>query len=308
MKGLEISRQYYTSYGAPMIAEQFPHLESLIAVGLVGSGSECYGFDDEISRDHDFEPGFCLFIPDDERIDNKMVFALERAYSKLPNEFMGLTRLKQQPVGGSRHGVIRISDFYLEKIGLSDGNLSLYDWFRIPEYALAEATNGEVFRDDLKVFTNIRNRILQQPEDVRKKKLAGHILMMAQSGQYNYSRCLAHGETGAAQMALLEFVNHAMHSIFLLNQKYMPFYKWSFRALRNLPVLGKCEKDLEFLISQPNADHFPHQKKEIIENLATNVIDVLRVGTGNDLETCAYLINESISDGRLRNEHILLAI
>lgn len=109
-------------------------------------------------------------------------------------------------------------------------------------------------------------------------------------------------------MALLEFVNHAMHTIFLLNQKYMPFYKWSFRALRNLPVLGKCEKDLEFLISQPNADHFPRQKKEIFENLAANVIDVLRVGTGNDLETCAYLINESISDGRLRNEHILFAI
>ena len=308
MKGLEISRQYYTSYGVPMIAEQFPHLESLIAVGLVGSGSECYGFDDEISRDHDFEPGFCLFIPDDERIDNKTVFALERAYSKLPNEFMGLTRLKQQPVGGSRHGVIRISDFYLEKIGLSDGNLSLYDWFRIPEYALAEATNGEVFRDDLKVFTNIRNRILQQPEDVRKKKLAGHILMMAQSGQYNYSRCLAHGETGAAQMGMLEFVNHAMHTIFLLNQKYMPFYKWSFRALRNLPVLGKCEKDLEFLFSQPNVDHFPRQKQELIENLAANVIDVLCVGTGNDLESCAYLINESISNGRLRNEHILFAI
>lgn len=308
MRGLEISRQYYALYGASMIAEQFPQLESLIAVGLVGSGSECYGFDDDISRDHDFEPGFCLFIPDDNYIDQKTAFALERAYSKLPNDFMGLTHLRQQPVGGSRHGVIRISDFYLEKIGSPDGSLTLYDWFRIPEYALAEATNGEVFRDDLGVFTSIRNKILHQPEDVRKKKLAGHLLLMAQSGQYNYSRCLAHHETGAAQLALHEFVNHTMHVIFLLNQKYMPFYKWSFRALRNLPLLGKHEDDLEFLISQPNTDNLPRQKKDLIEKIATNIIEALHVGTGYDLETHAYLVNKSIADGKLRNEHILFAI
>lgn len=308
MKGLEISRQYYINYGAPMIAEQFPRLESLIAVGLVGSGSECFGFDDEISRDHDFEPGFCLFIPDDKYIDRQTAFALERAYSKLPNEFMGLTRLKQQPVGGSRHGIIRIHDFYLEKIGSPNGNLTLYDWFRIPEYAFAEATNGEVFRDDLGIFTDIRNKILQQPEDARKKKLAGHLLMMAQSGQYNYFRCLAHGETGAAQMALQEFVKHTMCAIFLLNQKYIPFYKWSFRALRNLPVLGKHADDLEFLISQPNTDQYVRQKKDLIEMLVLNVIKTLHVDTGNDLETCAYLINKSISDGALRNEHILFAV
>ncbi|MBQ7696819.1 MAG: DUF4037 domain-containing protein, partial [Lentisphaeria bacterium] len=34
--------------------------------------------------------------------------------------------------------------------------------------AFAEATNGEVFRDDLGVFTGIRNTILHDiPEDVR---------------------------------------------------------------------------------------------------------------------------------------------
>ena len=37
--------------------------------------------------------------------------------------------------------------------------------------------------------------------------------MMAQSGQYNYSRCLAHGETAAAQLAAGEYVTHGADDI-----------------------------------------------------------------------------------------------
>ena len=59
MKGLELSEKFYLEHGAPMIHSDFPEIESMIAVGLCGSGSECFGFDDEISTDHDFEPGFC---------------------------------------------------------------------------------------------------------------------------------------------------------------------------------------------------------------------------------------------------------
>ena len=63
MTGLELAQAYWEAYGAPMIREQFPEYEEIAAAALTGAGSECYGFDDEVSRDHDFEPGFCLFIP-----------------------------------------------------------------------------------------------------------------------------------------------------------------------------------------------------------------------------------------------------
>ena len=65
MNGLELSRAFYEEHGAPLLHEQFPEAEGLIAVGLIGSGSECLGFDDEVSRDHDFEPGFCLLLPEE---------------------------------------------------------------------------------------------------------------------------------------------------------------------------------------------------------------------------------------------------
>ena len=46
------------TYGEPMIHEKFSDYENKIAVGLVGEGSERFGFDDKYSRDHDFGAGF----------------------------------------------------------------------------------------------------------------------------------------------------------------------------------------------------------------------------------------------------------
>ncbi len=64
MKGLDEARQLYEDFGRDMLHRRFPEFEGRIAVGLVGRGSECYGFDDALSMDHDFEPGFCLYLTD----------------------------------------------------------------------------------------------------------------------------------------------------------------------------------------------------------------------------------------------------
>ena len=84
MKGLALARAYYEAYGEPMLREQFPELLPYLAAGCFGSGSECFGFDDEVSQDHDFEPGFMIFLPGEEIVDRKTAFQLERAYAKLP--------------------------------------------------------------------------------------------------------------------------------------------------------------------------------------------------------------------------------
>lgn len=313
MKGIDLARSYYLEHGAPMLKRDFPEIEPLIAVGLVGSGSECFGYDDDISTDHDFEPGFCLFIPDEDIIDRKLEFALERAYSKLPREFMGFARCSTAPVGSRRHGVIRMSDFFVEKIGSPTGDLSLEDWFSIPEHALAEATNGEIFKDDLGSFSQIRNKLLQMPEDVRLKKLAGHLLLMAQSGQYNYYRCISRGETGAAQLAVIEFVKSTIQVIFLLNKKFMPYYKWSFRALSELEKLSQLSYSLEYLISSENNESNSKLKYDMIEDIASLIIEELKAqdlsdAICGDLEKHAYSVNDRIADSSIRNKNIFYAV
>ncbi|HAQ63549.1 MAG TPA: hypothetical protein DCR23_03710 [Ruminococcaceae bacterium] len=313
MKGLEIAKSFYEEYGKAMLHELFPEYEGLIAVGLVGSGSECFGFDDEISRDHDFEAGFCLFIPDEDVIDRQTAFQLERAYSKLPKEYMGLKRSILSPVGSNRHGVIRMSDFYTQKVGSANGDLTVSQWFTTPEFYLAEATNGEVFRDDCGAFTLIRNKLLNMPEDIRLKKLAGNLLLMAQSGQYNFKRCLDHSEPAAAQLAVNEFVGSAMKTVFLLNRKYMPYYKWSFRALRGLKRLGNLADSFEFLLTSANDNETAETKYFIIEDIASMVIaelqnDEITKAVCGDLEKHAYSVNDFIKDSDIRNLNVLSAV
>ena len=296
-----------------MLEEQFSEVMPFLSAGLVGSGSEVLGYDDEISEDHDFEPGFCLLLPREDIIDRRTAFLLERAYAKLPKEFMGYHRSMIGPVGGARHGVLRMDEFFQEKIGSTDGILSIGQWLSLPEQTLAEVTGGEVFFDGLGEVTKIRERLKYYPEDIRLKKLAGELLIMAQSGQYNYQRCLKHGEKGAAQLAAIEFAKSTMHTVFLLNRVYEPYYKWSFRAMRELPVLSLEAELLEYLITTDNEEEMAEAKYDVIEGIAADVIDVLieqelTKAICGDLEKHAYSVNDQIQDPEIRNLHILAGI
>ena len=313
MNGLEISRAYFAQFGLPMLREQFPELLPQLAAGLCGSGSECFGYDDEVSRDHDFEPGFILFLPGEEAVSRREAFLLERAYAKLPKEFMGLKRSLMAPVGGPRHGVLRTGDFFTGKTGSPDGALTPRQWLTVPEESLAEAVNGGIFEDGSGEVTSIRERLSFYPEEIRRKKLAGQLLLMAQSGQYNYGRCLRHGETGAAQLAAAEFVKAAMRTVFLLNRRYMPFYKWAFRAMRDLPVLSLHAELAEYLLTTDNSPEMAEEKQNVMEGMAADVIGELQrqkltEAICGDLEKHAYSVNDSVADAEVRNLHILAAI
>lgn len=313
MKGLELSEKYFEEYGRPMLEAEFPELTPYLAAGLAGSGSECFGYDDDISQDHDFEPGFILFLPDESVVDRKTAFQLERAYAKLPKEFMGHKRALVAPVGGMRHGVLRTGEFFLEKTGAADGNLSVEQWLSLLEYYLAEAVNGKIFFDNYGEVTRIRERIGCYPEDIKRKKLAGHLLLMAQSGQYNYTRCLMHGESGAAQLAVMEFVRHAMAVMFLISDVYQPYYKWSFRALRGLPDFALDAELMEYLITTDNGVDLREEKYAVIEGIAVDVAEALRSrslteAVCTDLEKHAYSVNDGIKDGEIRNMSVLAAV
>lgn len=133
---------------------------------------------------------------------------------------------------------------------------------------------------------------------------------MGQSGQYNYSRCISRGDTAAAQLSVIEFSKSAMNASFLLHKKYMPYYKWCFRALKEL---GERElaKNLEFLISSDNKN--PDEKARIIEDICEKtgkrLAEKLLCGeTDSEMERLAYAVNDKIEDNKIRNMNILSAV
>jgi hypothetical protein len=307
-----------------MIRRLFPEQEPRIAAGLVGQGSECFGFDDEISMDHDYGPSFCLWL---DREDYEAIGAeLQHAYDLLPKRFLGVPPRQESPNGGGRVGVSRIDAFYGAFVGRYQPPATSMEWFRLPEHNLAAATNGQVFRDDLGRFSAVRGALLSYyPEDVRRKKLAARAVFAAQSGQYNYSRCMRRGETGAAFLCLSEFVENILSMLFLLNRRYAPFYKWTFRALRDLTRLSDLAGPLGELAVRPmEPDAWPQDdrlryqttlntndpKVVLIEEISARVIEALRAedlsaSPSDFLQDHAGEIMNGIRDGEIRRMHIM---
>ena len=330
MTGLELSRQYYQQVGRPMLEQLFPQYLPRIAAGLVGEGSECFGFDDEISQDHDFGPAFCIWLCKE---DFDVIGAeMQKAYDNLPKEFMGYSARNTSRRGDGRVGVLEIESFY-SRFGLnSTAHHSPISLLYLPEHKIATAVNGEVFEDNLGLFSSVREKYAAYyPEDVRIKKIAARASAMAQSGQYNYGRCMRRGDVVAASMALAEFVKASLSMIYLLNRQYCPYYKWQFYGLEKtrekmghlfccsgaLNMLKKLctTEDQSTAWQPPFAESWnPYinkadKKVVLIENICALVVNELRRQQLTDiedsfLEAHTYKIMERITDSQLKNCHV----
>ncbi len=300
MKGLEISRRYYEEILRPAVEKYLPFHVEKMAFGLVGDGSECYGFDDEISRDHDFGPRVMIWLT------SSAYFAfgikLQEFIYKLPKKFLGFDGVNTSQYGKDRDGVFEINNFYKKFTGLDHPPSTIHEWRLIPEVNLSLATNGEVFCDPAGKFTEYRNVLLDgYPEDLRLKMMAARCMKIAQSGQYNYARSIKRKEFVAAQMALAEFTDSAISMIYLMNRRYKPFYKWMHRGLRDLPVLGAETYRLFENIS--TSTHFSDNIDKI-EIICSLIINELREERLSDSASDFLLDHGPHVQKRIKDEYL----
>ncbi len=276
IKGLDLSRAYYEEVGKPMLRKKYPQYVDRIAVGLAGEGSECLGFDDCYSTDHDFGPGFCLWLTksDYDEIGQK----LQADYDSLPKEWRGLPVRNTTAEGVGRVGVIEIDAYYRKFTGYTNAPMvkTLQDvivWSAIPPEMLRTAVNGEVFVDKLGEFTQRRKEFLQYPEPVRLYRLAGALSKMAQAGQYNYGRAKKRRDIGMMYSSLAEFIQAAAEAGYLLNHSYMPFYKWRIRGMEQFSYVKELKPLLEYLMGQ-RADQAEIEEK--IEEVCSCIVMELK--------------------------------
>lgn len=308
MTGIELSKAYYEKYGKSMIHNQFPEYEKYLAVGLVGEGSECLGFDDDMSEDHDFGPGFCIWLP--EEIFKTIGPQMQNAYENLPKTFENKYR-SETFEGRGRIGVLNINDFYKKYIGCPGVPKNNLEWMLAPENNLCTAVNGVVFEDSLGQFTTIRNELLKfYPKDIFLKKIVARMAVMSQAGQYNYERCMKRGEYAAAYLACGEFIQAAASAVYLLNRKYMPFYKWIFRGMNDLNILRDVKEKLEELVIITDIPINTMKKVTLIEDICIKIREELNSqeiikSSDNFLQNNCYEVMNSISDSKIRNLPII---
>ena len=278
IKGLELSKRYFYDIVLPEFEKSLKDILPLCAFGLVGEGSECYGYDDELSQDHDFGPSVCIWLRKDDYLKYKD--KINEILKTLPKTYLGFQELKESEWGNNRRGLLNIDDFYFKFIGSANPPQTINNWQKIPETALATVTNGEVFIDNLGEFTKIREQLLNYyPEAIRQNKIATRLMNISQHGLYNYVRCLRRNDLVAANQCLYLFVDEVIHLVFLLNRRYKIFYKWANRALLDLKILGnEIHKLLQDMV-------FAQNKIPYVRKICKVLADELRNQNLTDCES-----------------------
>ncbi len=288
MKGLDLCRAYYETYGRPMLEKYFPEYLDRIAVGLAGEGSDCFGYDDEISRDHDWGPGFNLWVRSETYAE--IGCALQKAYDELPKEFRGYT-FRESAQGRRRRGVHTITHFYKRILGEENfpeekyfyieekdykyvdraGLAKRIKWTHIEDYALAAAVNGEIFADPEGIMTQIRE-VLQMayPDRLHYLKIAQAAAGFCQNGQYNVTRLLKRGDEVTARLLLGKAVEEALKLLYYVDGTYPPHDKWLLWGLKEAGKHAEIVSILERAVSEPldNA-------KELMEETAKMLAQLL---------------------------------
>ncbi len=283
------SRRFYNEHVADMIHERFGTYEDRIAAGIAGEGSDCFGYDDVISRDHDFGTGVCLWIAD----EDMEIFGheLAKAYDELTDSTersFYTKRLRE------RRGVMTIHDFYsnILQIDCDTKNCIMTDkqWYALDHSCLKTATNGEVFRDDSGWFSAYRKLLLSYyPDGIWRRRLAEKLHEYAASLQVNYSRCMVRRDTVAAAMCKANGLSAAMELFFLLKREYPPYYKWTFRALKDLDTGGEFADKIQELADtaintmawedtkyHPNRPNYKDRIVSLSEETASLIVSMMR--------------------------------
>jgi hypothetical protein len=234
-KGLAIAEAFFEEFGLPTLHQHFPELINRISAGLLGEGSEMLGYDDELSRDHDWEPRFLLFLEESDH--QKLGKAVAAKFNDLrPASFHGINLSMTKAIT-----VQSIDGFYKELTGLPCPPKSIQEWITVRENDLCYAQAGKIFYDPTGNLTR-RYRAFQKiyyPREVWLGRIAAQLFRIWHYGKYNIcDRMLKRDERIGALIGMGLVIQAAMRLTFLLNHRFSPYWKWLHCAFVQLPYLA----------------------------------------------------------------------
>ena len=253
LAGRELSGLLFAEVVRPILAAGFPSLN--YAAALIGTGSEVLGFDDDMSRDHDFGPRMFIFLRSADSAAREAIHAaLDR---ELPTAFRGFavdmpkSRLSARfNVDGRQrsHRVIPLvfDEFVAIHFGPStDISWDVVDWLTVSSQSLLEFTAGEVFHDGPRELTTWREHLSWYPHDVWLYLLAAGWQRIREE-EHLWQRAGWRGDELGAGVLGARLVRDVIRQCFLIERRYAPYPKWLGRAFAALA----CAREMSPLLQR----------------------------------------------------------
>jgi hypothetical protein len=275
MKGLEIAKEFYSSWGKEYLEKSFPELVERVAVGRI-SGSDVIGADDEISKDHNWGPQFTIFLSDKDHAKHGEKLS-EVMNAEAPNPWKGY---RLDGAGDKSVNVESIPNWIKSWVGLSEPPGRNEDWEIIVkgrnggdinegcESTLYFLRHGSIWYDGSGEMSSWREALHYYPREVWRIRLAKELFRVWQHGEYNFvQRVAKRNDLLTKSICIGEFINGVMRTFLLLNHDYTPYWKWLAHEFRKLEEAQVVTPMLEELVSANSME----KQAEIVIKLSGDI-------------------------------------
>jgi uncharacterized protein DUF4037 len=235
MSGAEFARRFHADVVAPLLARAMPGLS--YAAGRFGSGSDVLGFDDAMSRDHDWGCRLTLLVdePDRDAVPH-IAGLLER---ELPDSYR--RRPVRFPVtwdSSRTHNVdvATVAGFATGRLGVDPtGDLSVLDWLVLTGQGVLEVIAGPVFTDRTSQLAPARAVLRWYPPDIERYVLAAGWQRLSQEMPM-VGRTAERGDELGSRLLSARLAGDLMWLAFALSRQWPPYAKWRGTAFQALAV------------------------------------------------------------------------
>lgn len=246
--GADLARRFYAEVAGPLLASELPTLR--YAAGRLGSGSDVLGFDDAMSRDHDWGCRLTLLVDAADRAAVPAIAGLlER---ELPESFLGLpVRFPRTGNSAVTHQVevATVAEFAVSLLGVDPtGPLTAADWLILTGQAVLELTAGPVFADQTKELGPARAALGWYPPDIELYVLAAAWQRIEQQLPFA-GRTGARGDELGSRLLCAQLAEDLVALAFVLSRRWAPYAKWRGTAFLALPVAGQLAGPLDAAVT-----------------------------------------------------------
>jgi uncharacterized protein DUF4037 len=248
--GAELARHFHSDVVAPLLARAMPGLG--YAAGRLGSGSDVLGFDDAMSRDHDWGCRLTLLVDDADRgavprIGELLARELPESYRGHPVRFP----VTWDPVAGHKVEVATVAGFAASRLGVDPtGGLSVPDWLVLTGQSVLEVIAGPVFTDRTAALAPVRAALRWYPPDIERYVLAAGWQRLTQEMPM-VGRTAERGDEPGSRLLSARLAGDLMWLAFALSRRWPPYPKWRGTAFGALDLAADLAGPLTAAMAAP---------------------------------------------------------